>query len=171
MVEWLELAVAVIGAVAVLWALLVGLRLPRPAEPSFALRFEDAEVDGDVLTAVLVADNPSEHPMTLRSLVIHNAGRGLFFLTRPADVHGEESDVVEESDVLTVDIGIAPESSEEIEFYVGRAERASARELLVEVEFSTAAEASIVKSQTVSARVPRPESTRRRVVLAREKAT
>ncbi len=171
MMHWLELAIAIVGAGAVLWALLVGLRLPRPAEPSFALAFEDADGDADVLTAVLVADNPSEHPITLRSLVVNNPGRGIFFLTRPADSEGEDSDIVEESDVLTIDIGIAPESSEEIEFYVGRAERATARELVVEVEFSTAAEATVIKAQTVSAPVPRPDRSRRRTVLFREKAT
>ena len=162
MLEWLEIIAGVIGAIGVICAFVLGYRAPRNTEPVFQLRFDDLMDDTGAIRSALIATNPSDRPILLRSLVIQNPNRGIFFLSdAPARSRTGTFEASEASDVLAVDLEVPPEQSSEIDFYVGREARSSGRELVVDVEFSTTRTPSIVRSDTLRARLPAADSDRR----------
>ena len=166
MVEWLEIAAGVIGAIGVICAFVLGYRAPRNTEPVFELRFDDSVDDSGAFRAALLATNPSDRPILLRSLVIQNPNRGIYFLSEtPGRSRTGTFEASDASDVLAIDLEVPPEQSSEIDFYVGR-ERASARELTVDVEFSTTRTPSVVRSQTLKGKLPTAAADRRRVMAA-----
>ena len=166
MLEWLEIAVGVIGAIGVICALVLGYRAPRNSEPVFELRFDDGPDEAGALRAALLATNPSDRPILLRSLVIQNPQRGIFFVSdAPGRSRTGTFEASDASDVLAIDLEVPPEQSSEVDFYVGR-ERSSARELVVDVEFSTSRTPSVVRSQTLRARLPSGLPDRRRFAAA-----
>ena len=162
MLEWLQIAVGVIGAIGVICAFVMGYRAPRPTEPIFELRFTDPPDENGTLSAALIATNPGDRPILLRSLVIQDPGRGVYFLTDPAS-RGRSGgfEASDASDVLAIDLELPAEQASEIDFFVGR-ERASIRDLVVDVEFSTARLPSVVRSQTLRGRMPAAQPDRRR---------
>src|SRR5690606_4646638 len=112
MIEWLEILAAVVGAVGVLCALVLGYRAPRNAEPWFEIQFEDEVMETDTLRAALLAQNPSDRPVLLRSLVIQNHERGVFFLSdAPSRSRSSTYESSEISDVLAIDLEVPPEQS------------------------------------------------------------
>lgn len=171
MLEWLEIAVGVIGAIGVICAFVLGYRAPRPTEPIFELRFLEPTDDSGTLSAALIATNPGDRPILLRSMVIQDPGRGVYFLTEPGSrSRGSGFEASDASDVLAIDLELPAEQASEIDFFVGR-ERPSLRDFVVDVEFSTARLPSVVRSETLRGRMPAAQSDRRRVsvVAGRER--
>lgn len=163
MLEWLEIIAGVIGAIAVICAFVLGYRAPRNTEPEFELRFADEPADSGAMRAALLAHNPSDRPILLRSLVIQNPDRGVYFLSdAPSRSRAAMFESSEISDVLAIDLDVPPEQSSEIDFYVGRDRPSAARELVVDLEFSTSRSPNAVRSETLRVRFPHGESERRR---------
>lgn len=166
MVEWLEIIAGVIGAIGVICAFVLGYRAPRNTEPVFEIRFEaDPNPEAAAVQAALIAHNPSDRPILLRSLVIQNPNRGVFFLSdAPGRSRAATFEASETSDVLAIDMEVPAEETSEIDFYVGRERGSGARELVADIEFSNTRTPSVVRSETLRARLPHGEAGQRRLL-------
>ena len=155
MLQWLEIIVGLIGAIGVVCAFVLGYRAPRNSEPTFELSFDDGPDEGGIARCALVASNPSDRPILLRSLVIQNPNRGIFFLSdAPGRSRAGTYEASDASDVLAIDLEVAPDQAIEVDFYVGRERRGASRELVADIEFSTTRTPSIVRSETLRAKFP-----------------
>lgn len=168
MLWWIEILAAIVGVVGVMLALVLGYRAPHAEEPEFELNLDEGSSDADGTTIVLTVHNPGEHPLHLRSLVLQNPGRGIYFVEQG---QGAEAGRTLEADVVSFDTMIRPETWEEFEVYLGVDRSAAARNVVMDVEFSTSPEPDVVKAETLRLALPKVGTERRRLALFRDRAS
>lgn len=168
MLWWIEIFAAIVGVVGVVLAFVLGYRAPRAEEPEFDISIDEGASGPDGATAVLTVHNPGGHPLHLRSLVLQDPGRGVYFVE---EGRGADAGQAFEADVVTFDTMIKPETWEEFEVYLGVDRETARKSLLIDVEFSTSPEPDVVKAETLRVALPKAGAERRRLAMFRERPT
>lgn len=168
MLWWIEILAAIVGIVGVVLAFVLGYRAPHAEEPEFEITVDEGASGADGATAVLTVHNPGGHPLHLRSLVLQNPGRGIYFVEQG---HGSDAGRAFEADVISFDTVIRPETWEEFEVYLGVDRGSTARNVAMDVEFSTSPEPDVVKAETLRLALPKAGTERRRLALFRDRAS